>query len=357
MLDFDVPAAQACPIRMSVLVRLNYLIVCACCIFGLGPGQRAFAGNTDSADLSPRQAGDKTAQDTLNAFLQIQEQLHTTQLLIESNRVAAAAEAQRNATEMTARIQVLEQTVATQRASEIEATQKAQRLTLILAGTFGVVGLAAVLFMAYFQWRAVTQLVELSTLHPSAPALEGRSASPMLSAGEGNDAPGRAAVEFSNARLFNVVERLERRLLEMEQLARAPLAEATLPIAAGPNGVSSISAGPDRNIASLLATGQSLLNGNEPEKALEHFDEALALDPKNAEALIKRAGALEKLNRLEEAINCYDDAIAADGSMTIAYLHKGGLFNRMSRYEEALQCYEHALHTHDQRTAGVKTAA
>jgi tetratricopeptide (TPR) repeat protein len=342
---------------MSVLVRLNFLIVCACCIFGVGPGQRALAGNTNSAELSPRQAGDKTAQDTLNAFLQIQEQLHTTQLLIESNRVAAAAQAQHNAAEMAARIQVLEQTVATQRAGEIEATQKAQRLTLILAGTFGVVGLAAVLFMAYFQWRAVTRLVELSTLHPSTLTLEGRGASPMLSAGEVTDAPGRAAVEFSNARLFNVVERLEQRLLELEHLARAPLAETVSPPVDGHNGAPLTSTDHDRNVASLLAEGQSLLNGNQPEKALERFEQALSLDPKNAEALIKRAGALEKLNRFEEAIAGYDDAIAADGSMTIAYLHKGGLFNRMSRYEEALQCYEHALHTHDQRTTGVKTAA
>jgi tetratricopeptide (TPR) repeat protein len=342
---------------MSVPVRLNFLIVCACCIFGVGPGQRAFAGNTNSADLSSRQAGDKTAQDTLNAFLQIQEQLHTTRLLIESNRVAAAAEAQRNEAEMTARIQVLEQTVATQRASEIEATQKAQRLTLILAGAFGLVGLAAVLFMAYFQWRAVTRLVELSTLHPSTFSLEGRDASPLLSAGEAHGAPGRAAVEFSNARLFNVVEHLEKRLLELEHLARAPLAETVSPPVDGPNGASPTSAGHDRSVANLLAEGQSLLNGNQPEKALACFDQALLLDPKSAEALIKRAGALEKLNRFEEAIACYDDAIAADGSMTIAYLHKGGLFNRMSRYEEALQCYEHALHTHDQRTAGVKTAA
>lgn len=342
---------------MSVLVRLNLLIVCACCILGVGPGQRAFAGNTNSADLSPRQAGDKIAQDSLNAFLQIQEQLHTTQLLIESNRVAAAAEAQRNATEMNTRIQVLEQTVATERASEIEATQKAQRLTLILTGTFGVVGLAAVLFIAYFQWRAVTRLVELSTLHQSALAWEGRGASAMLSGAETHDAPGRAAVEFSNARLFNVVERLERRLLELEHMARAPLAGTAAPLADGHNGVLPAPGGHDRNLASLLTEGQSLLNGNQPEKALECFDQALSFDPKNAETLIKKAEALEKLNRFEEAITCYDAAIAADGTMTIAYLHKGGLFNRLSRYEEALQCYEHALHTHDQRTAGVKTAA
>ena len=188
-------------------------------------------------------------------------------MLIESNRVAAAAEAQRNAAEMTARIQVLEQTVATQRASEIEATQKAQRLTLILAGVFGVVGLAAVLFMAYFQWRAVTRLVELSTLHPSALALEGRGASPMLSAGGAHDAPGRAAVEFSNARLFNVVERLEKRLLELEHMARAPLAGTASPLTDGHNGALPASADHDRNIASLLTEGQSLLNGNRAGKS------------------------------------------------------------------------------------------
>src|SRR5579862_6730269 len=252
---------------MSVLVRLNFLMVCACCVFVVGPGQRAFAGNTNSAELSPRQAGDRTAQDTLNAFLQIQEQLHTTQLIIESNRVAAATEAQRNAAEMTARIRVLEQTVATQRANEIEATQKAQRLTLILAGTFGVVGLATVLFMAYFQWRAVTQLVELSTAYPSALAFEARAASPMLSAGEAPGAPGRAAVEFSTGRLLNVVERLEQRLLEMEHLARAPLAGTASAPVDRHNGASATAADHGNGLALLLAEGQSLLNGNQPEKA------------------------------------------------------------------------------------------
>jgi len=163
-------------------------------------------------------------------------------------------------------------------------------------------------------------------------------------------------VQLSNARLFNVVERLEKRILELEHTARAPLAEITSPSANEHN-----SAPPESDraecIANLLAEGQASLNRNEPEKALECFDQALALDPKHAEVLMKKAGALEKLNRLEEALVCYDDAIAADGSMTIAYLHKGGLFNRMSRYEEALQCYEHALHTHDKRASAERTAA
>jgi tetratricopeptide (TPR) repeat protein len=333
---------------MSVMFRLKLLMVCACCVFSVGPEQRVLGGETNSAVISPRLAQDKIAQDSLNAFLQIQEQLHDTQLLIESNRVSASAEAQRTAADMAARIQLLEQTMATQRASDVEANQKAQRLMLILAGLFGVAGLTAMLLMAFFQWRAVTRLVELSALHPS--ALAGRGTSPLLPAGE-------ATVQLSSARLFNAVERLEKRILELEHTARAPLAEATASTADGHNGAPSTPAAPIKNVAGLLAEGLSWLNGNEPEKALACFDQALAIDPKHAEALIKKAGALEKLNRFEEAIACYDDAIEADGSMTIAYLHKGGLFNRMSRYEEALQCYEHALHTHDKRTTDVRTAA
>jgi tetratricopeptide (TPR) repeat protein len=329
---------------MRAMFRLTFLVICAGFVLGAGPGQQIFAEETNSASMPAPQLLDKTAQDTLNAFLQIQEQLRNTQLLIESNRVTATAEAKRNAAEMAARIQVLEQTVAMQRAGEIEATQKAQRLTLALAGVFGVVGLAAVLFMAFLQWRAVTRLVELSTLHPAPPALEAAGA------------PGRVTVESSNARLFHVVEQLEQRLLDLEHTARAPLAGPASPTVAPHNGApASIDQG--RKIAGLLAEGQAFLHDDEPDKALACFDQARLLDPKNAELLIQRAGALEKLNRFEEALSCYDEAIAADGTMTIAYLHKGGLFNRMSRYEEALQCYEHALHTHDQRTTGVKTAA
>src|SRR5215472_14545483 len=166
---------------MRATFHLVFSIICAGAIFSVGLGNNVFATETNPTDAPARPALDKTAQDTLNAFLQIQDQLHNTQLLIESNRVAAAAEAQRNAAEMAARIQVLEQTVATQRASEIDVTQKAQRLTLALAGVFGVVSLAAVLFMAYFQWRAVTRLVELSKLDPASLALEERGATPMLS--------------------------------------------------------------------------------------------------------------------------------------------------------------------------------
>ena len=332
---------------MSTTFRFKFLALLAWCVFSIGPGQRMFADGTNL--LSPRQA--QEARDSLNALLQIQDQLHTMQLVIESNRTATAVEAQRDATDLSTRMEMLEQSVAAQRASELEATQKAQRLTLIVAGAFGVLGLTAMLLMAYFQWRAVTRLVELSAFLPSANGLGNPKVSPLLSSPEVHVAPERAAIQSSNGRLFNVVERLEKRLLELENISHAPLAENVASSNGNHHGAPALVSDRQECIANLVAEGQVLLSRDEPQKALECFEQALALDPKHAETLIKKAGALEKLERLNEALECYDQAIGADNSMTIAYLHKGGLFNRMARYEEALQCYEHALHTHDKRTS------
>ena len=75
----------------------------------------------------------------------------------------------------------------------------------------------------------------------------------------------------------------------------------------------------------------------------------MAAHPERAEALVKRAAALEKLGREEEALACYNRAIAADGTLVIAHLHKGGLLNRLRRYDEALNCYEQALLAQDKK--------
>ena len=197
--------------------------------------------------------------------------------------------------------------------------------------------------MAYLQWRAVTRLVELSS-----------SASWNLRWANGRTPPrvANAAMEQSNARLFGAMDHLQRRILELEQAARGSLAEKSPPDTNGKirteNGASTSN---DREecVANLLTEGQKLMDTNDAEKALECFDVALGLDAKNAEALVKKGGALEKLGRMDEAIACYDCAIEANNSATIAYLQKGGLFNRLARYDEALQCYEQALRTQEKK--------
>ena len=258
-----------------------------------------------------------TRDEMANNYLQIQEQLHATQLAIEQNQEAALEMAQSNALVLQARLQALEQTVASRHASDADAARKTQQMTLLMAGAFGLVGLGVMLLMVYFQWRAFTQLAQISS-HQHA-AIANAEAVHQLAA------PGRATVDASTAQLLNVVERLEQRISELEG------GQKLLPEIANVKPADS------------LAEGQKFLDANNPQKALECIDRFLSAHPDRADALVKRAAALEKLGRDEDALACYNRAIAADNSLVIAHLHKGGLLNRLRRYDEALNCYEQAL--------------
>jgi tetratricopeptide (TPR) repeat protein len=326
---------------MNATLLRNLSVIFVCSVLGT----RLPAAETNA--LTPSDTPAVTVQTQLNGYLQIQEQLHDTQLTIERNRLQAEAAARRSADDMAARIEALQQLVANQRTGEMEIMQKMQQFMLMLAGVFGTVGLLVVLLMAYLQWRTIARLVELSSLRPAEFGLGSGTVSAGLPAG--------GSVAQSNARLFGMVDQLEKRILELKQAARAPLPAAP-PAVAETNGETKLAGDRDECVANLLAEGQSLLVANKPQEALECFDVALGLNPENADALVKKGGALEKLGQLDEAITCYDHAITADGGMTIAYLHKGGLFNRMARYDEALHCYEQALRTQEKKAPEEKTA-
>jgi tetratricopeptide (TPR) repeat protein len=328
---------------MNKFSRLIFSTACA----GLVLAAPVFGAEANAVSTSA--ASELATQSMVNGYLQIQAQLHDAQLAIEKNREEAAAAAKQNADEMAARIQALEDKLTAQRAADNLLAQKNQQMTLMLAVAFGLIVVAAVLFMAYLQWRAVARLVELSARR-----------SPEFSFGTGTAVPlmPNAAVEQSNARLSGAVDLLQKRILELEQSVRAPLSEK-VPVATNGSHKNGKSAADDRDecVANLLDEGQSLLDAHQPDKALECFEVALGLEPEHAEALVKKGGALEKLGRTDEAIACYDRAIAADETLTIAHLHKGGLFNRLARYDEALKCYEEALRTQENKMPGEKVAA
>jgi tetratricopeptide (TPR) repeat protein len=256
---------------------------------------------------------------TANGYLQIQAQLHDTQMALEKSR----DEARQSAADTAARIQALEQAIAARHAADLEVAQKNQQSMFMLAGAFGLTVLAAVLFMAYLQWRSVARLVDITS----------RQSAALASAGAVQQlaVPGRATVEVSNARLLDIVGSLEKKILELERGGRL-LAEPA--------------AKPDP-----LAEGQAFLDANEARKALDCFEKFLAAQPQNPEALVKKASALEKLDRVDEALACCDRAIAADGATVTAFLFKGGLLNRLQRYDEALKCYEQAMQAREKKSS------
>jgi len=269
-----------------------------------------FAADTNTTEAITR---DEMAKN----YLQIQEQIHATQLAVAESQRAALEAAKSNADALAARLQALEQSVAAQRATDTEAARKNQQFTLFLAGAFGLAGLGIMLLMVYFQWRAFTQLAEISSQHHAAIA-SGNAVHQLA-------APGRATVETSNARLLDVVGQLEKRIHELEGGQRfLPETNAT-------------------KTADPVVEAQQFLDANQPQLALDLLEKNLTARPQNADALVKKAVALEKLGRTDEALAACDRAIAVDGTLALAHLHKGGLLNRLRRYDEALDCYERAL--------------
>jgi tetratricopeptide (TPR) repeat protein len=312
----------------------------------LGAESTAPAATTGKTD-------ETNTQETLRSYLQLQEQLHATQLAIERNRKEADAVATESAKVFAARLQGIEQALASQRNQELAVMQSSNKVVLIVAGLFAGLGFVAMLFMAYLQWRTINRLAEIAAALPVAHAFGPGPALAALGAGDARVFTAGPA-EQANQRLLGALEQLEQRIHQLEHSAPPPpnngaLPEPTATAASSlPNGETA-SASEAARLTMLLGKGQSLLNLDQAEEALACFDQALVLDANHAEALVKKGAALERLRKLDEAIACYDRAIAADNSLTMAYLYKGGLFNRMERFGEALECYEQALRTQETR--------
>src|ERR1035441_761345 len=155
-------------------------------------------------------ADDTNSQEILRSYLQLQEQIHATQLAVERSRTQAEAAAAETAKAFTARLQGIEQALASQRAQELEAMQSSNRVMLIVAGSFASLGLLAMLLTAYFQWRTVSRLAEISASLPLGHALGAGPAMAALGAGDGHHLALGPAQE-SNHRLLDAFDKLEKR--------------------------------------------------------------------------------------------------------------------------------------------------
>jgi tetratricopeptide (TPR) repeat protein len=346
---------KRCRTRIAVIV-LSFLL--PACAFSL-----------DANSVSPASApGVKSeavtnADEVLRTYLQLQAQIHEAQQAIERTRQEADHATATNAAALSNRLHAIERALSEQRSNDQDTVRNTNQAMLVIAGTFVSVGLVAMLLTAYMHWRAVNRLAEIAS---ALPASHAAASYPLTAIGMGENPILSGGAAETSARLLGTIELLERRIHELER-HEPPNGHAIIPGNGGPASSATArpviettsevsrppsSSDPSARAAMLLGKGQSLLNlDNKAEEALACFDEALALDADNTDALVKKGAALEKLRKPQEAIECYDRALALDDSLTIAYLHKGGLFNRMERFSEAMQCYEQALRTQEKRRA------
>lgn len=294
----------------------------------------------------------------------IEEQLRAATLALEQARKESEAAARRSAEALTDRVAFLERELVNQRARESMAGQKSNSNLVVAAALLAATGVLMMGFSIWFQMRVLNRLAAAIAKQGGSPAL--LPAPLAFDLAPVAAPPDPRPVEESSRRLLGAVERLEQRIKEFEQTAKAALptaADAPSPQGGNGNGdgkqtmpapnvipVASTNGGGNaaatqERVALLLEKGQSLLSTGQHEKAVLCFDEALALDDAHADALLKKGMALERLERYSEALQFYDRAIGANPRLTLAYLHKAAVCNQMERFDDALRCYEQALRT------------
>lgn len=279
------------------------------------------------------------------------------------------------------RLTAIEQRLVEQQTNTTAMVMRSNESILTFAAVLGGLGFLGMVGGAVILMRAFNRFSDIVLTLPLGQQL-GRSVSLNALAMDDAQPSNSTALEQVSARFLGALEQLEKRVreLEVEPVAVKPALTTAAPgngsHTANTNGalddagvgaeaeVVSVAANAvadnpveqqresGRRIIRCIEDGERLLQDDKYEEALGRFDEALAMDPRCAEALIKRGMALERLQRMDAAMESYDRAIATNDSLTLAYLHKGAICNRLQRYREALECYERALQA-EQKGAAV----
>jgi Flp pilus assembly protein TadD len=94
---------------------------------------------------------------------------------------------------------------------------------------------------------------------------------------------------------------------------------------------------------SLTISGDELVDQGKFAEAITFYDQAIALEPRNAVALCGKGVALNALGNYSEALTVLDQAIAISPAYAKAWYEKGNALNGLGRYDEAIAAYDKAL--------------
>jgi hypothetical protein len=92
----------------------------------------------------------------------------------------------------------------------------------------------------------------------------------------------------------------------------------------------------------LYAKATAAAEARDFDRAIQFYDEAIAIDPSRAEPHYKRANALRNLGRLEEALASYDAAIERKPDYAYAYCNRGVVQQNLGRFAQALGSFDKA---------------
>ena len=79
------------------------------------------------------------------------------------------------------------------------------------------------------------------------------------------------------------------------------------------------------------------------DKAIKDYDEAIRLDPKDAEAFVYRGITWKEKGELDKAFKDFDEAIRLDPKDAWAFVNRGMARHKKKEYDKALKDYDKAI--------------
>jgi hypothetical protein len=165
----------------NVARLLRFGALCAALSF-LVAGRDALLAQAASDPAAPRPMTPEELNqaELLKSYLQVREQLHAAQLAIVNNRVEAEMTTRVQAAAIAEKLEGIKAAMAAERERhQLEAqrltaerereqaeTQRSIRTVLWVSAAFGGVGLLAMLFIPWFQWRTLNRMSESAALRP-----------------------------------------------------------------------------------------------------------------------------------------------------------------------------------------------
>ena len=115
-----------------------------------------------------------------HTYLQLQQQIHTTQLAIEQSRQETREAAAQTAGALSNALHTIQETFAARRTRDLDAMRSFNQVMLIVVGVSAAIGFLTMLMLTYFQWRMSKGLAKISATLPTALGLDPASAASAL---------------------------------------------------------------------------------------------------------------------------------------------------------------------------------
>ncbi len=96
-------------------------------------------------------------------------------------------------------------------------------------------------------------------------------------------------------------------------------------------------------VNSLITEGNKFHSDEKYTQAIESYDAAIQLDPKNFYVWYNKGMSLAELKEFDEAIEAYNTAIEIDPNSPSAWINKGISFSLQKKHEEAIKAYDEAI--------------